>query len=269
MKTLARRMFSKLKSMRGGQVNKLDCHQTYRGLVESCKRAHDTEQAMKLAVGGQFEAVGVLELETMKHFGLHADSYLIDVGCGSGRLAKPLSQYLTGRYLGIDIVPGLVDYARQSVGRPDWRFEVADGLSIPEEDGVADMVCFFSVFTHLLHEQSYVYLQEAKRVLKPGGKIVFSFLDFTIPGHWHVFEFNIGDLGVNSHSINMFLSKEAIQIWAGHLELEIQTIEDGDKSYVPLSKPVIFEDGMVVEKLGTIGQSVCMLLKQEHSQASQ
>jgi cyclopropane fatty-acyl-phospholipid synthase-like methyltransferase len=85
---------------------------------------------MKRAVGGEFEAVGALEVETLKYFGLQEDFYLLDIGCGSGRLAKPLSQFLKGKYLGIDIVPELVNYARQIVAHEDFRFEVAKGLSI-------------------------------------------------------------------------------------------------------------------------------------------
>jgi ubiquinone/menaquinone biosynthesis C-methylase UbiE len=98
---------------------------------------------MKLAVGGEFEAFGILERELLIQQGLKQDGYLIDVGCGSGRLAKPLSQYLTGKYLGIDVVPELVEYARKLVPQPDWRFEVAEGLRIPEKNNQADMVCFF------------------------------------------------------------------------------------------------------------------------------
>lgn len=265
MKTLVRAIYHKLRSNRANPtnnpINKLDFNTTYPRLVETLQQSRDQEQAMKMAVGGEFDALGFLELETLKYFGLKEDSYLIDVGCGSGRLAKPLSQYLTGRYLGTDVVPDLVNYARQIVERPDWRFEIATGLNIPEEDGVADMVCFFSVFTHLLHEQTYVYLQEAKRVLKPEGKIVFSFLDFTIPEHWHVFEFNIKDLKDNTHPLNMFISKDAIQVWAEHLGLKIQALEDGNKSYIPLSKPVVFENGSVIEGLGSVGQSLCVLQK--------
>ena len=261
MRTLARTMYRKLRSFQARRVNKLDFRASYSRLVKSLERTHDTDRAMELAVGGEFEAVGLLERETLKHFGLRADDYVIDVGCGSGRLAQPLSQYLTGRYLGIDIVPELVSHARRIGGRPDWRFEVAEGLSIPEKDEAADFVCFFSVFTHLLHEQTYVYLREAKRVLKPRGKIVFSYLDFTVPDHWNIFEFNIRDLGVNSHPLNMFVSKDAIRIWAEHLGLEVRAIEDGDKPFVPLSEPIVFESGSVVEKVGTIGQSVCVLQK--------
>ncbi len=276
MKNLARRIYYKLKSFRPTQINEPPTQinepltqinepllesSPYIKHVESLKKTYEIEQAMKLAVGGEFDAIGALELETLKHFDLKENAYLVDVGCGSGRLSKPLSPYLKGRYLGIDIVPDLVDYASRIVGRADWRFEVAEGLSIPEEDGAADMICFFSVFTHLLHEQTYVYLQEAKRVLKPEGKIVFSFLDFTIPGHWQVFQSTLKDIGVNSHPLNMFISKDAIKVWAERLDLQVQAIHDGDKPYVPLSEPIVLEDGGVVADLGSIGQSVCVLLK--------
>ncbi len=50
-------------------------------------------------------------------------------------------------------MPELIKYARRLVPRPDWRFETVNSLTIPEKDGQADIVCFFSVFTHLLHEQ--------------------------------------------------------------------------------------------------------------------
>jgi 2-polyprenyl-3-methyl-5-hydroxy-6-metoxy-1,4-benzoquinol methylase len=263
MKTFLSKVYQRLKPVQKTQIDKLDFQATYLELVKSLKQFHANSEAMKLAVGGEFEAIGFLEMEMLKHLGLQENAYLIDVGCGSGRLAQPLSAYLKGRYLGIDIVPQLVKYARESVDRSDWRFEIADGLSIPEGAGQADVVCFFSVFTHLLHEQTYVYLQEAKRVLKPGGKIVFSFLDFSVSSHWAVFESNLKYLKGESHPLNMFISKDAICVWAEHLGLQIQTIQNGDEPFVPLSKPVVFEDGSTMEGLGTLGQSVCVLTKGE------
>jgi len=261
VKSLARAAYHKLKAIRAIRINKFDFHDTYPRLVRSLKLSQGTDRAMQMAVGGEFEAIGVLELETLRHFGLHEDAYVIDIGCGSGRLAKPLSAYLKGAYLGIDIVPELVRYARRTVARPDWRFEVATGLRIPEQDARADLVCFFSVFTHLLHEQTFVYLEEARRVLKPGGTIVFSFLDFTVAGHWRIFESNITDLRMNSHPLNMFMSKDAIGVWAERLGMRVVALIDGDRPFVPLSRPVAFENGNVMETLGTIGQSVCVLEK--------
>lgn len=241
-------------------MRKLDFRSRYAGHVDALKKSLPVEQAMQQAIGGQFEAFGILERELLIQYGLRKDGYVVDVGCGSGRLAKPLSQYLSGKYLGIDIVPELCEYARQLVERPDWRFEVAEGLRIPEEDDTADMVCFFSVFTHLLHEQSYRYLQEAQRVLKPGGKIIFSFLEFAIPSHWAVFETMIPNRDESS-PLNMFMSRDGITAWARHLGLRIEALHDGDKPHIPLSHPVVLEDGSLIEEKGTLGQSVCVLVK--------
>ena len=242
-------------------TNKLDFRTTYTSVTRSLIAKHGLHQAVRLAIGGEFDSFGILEREILVQYGLQPDGYVVDVGCGSGRLAKPLAEYLTtGKYLGIDIVPELVDYARNLVVRPEWRFEVAEGLCIPDQDGQADMVCFFSVFTHLLHEQSYVYLQEAQRVLKPGGKIIFSFLDFAIPCHWAVFESNVRDIG-GEYPLNMFISREGIRAWAEHLNLEIEAFHDGDKPHIPLPHPITLEDGTVMQGQGNLGQSVCVLVK--------
>jgi SAM-dependent methyltransferase len=215
---------------------------------------------MHLAIGGEFEAFGILEREVLIQYGLKPDDYVIDVGCGSGRLAKPLSAYLTGRYLGIDIVPDLVDYARELVGRPDWRFEVATGLEIPEKNNRAQMVCFYSVFTHLLHEQSYAYLKDARRVLAPGGHVIISFLEFAIPSHWAVFNGMVADIG-GQQQLNVFMSRDGIQAWAEHLELEVVAIHDGDKPHIPLPHPVTTDNGTVMTGLGNVGQSIAVLRK--------
>lgn len=265
MRTFGRRVYDKLVREFGkskkNPTNKTNFLETYPRLVAALKRSHNYDEAMRMAVGPEFNAIGLLERETLIHFGLKKNDYLIDVGCGSGRLARPLMDYLNGKYLGTDVVPELVAYAQKNVQRADWRFEAVNGLRIPEEDGRADMVCFFSVLTHLLHEESYIYLRDAKRVLKQGGRIVFSFLDFTIPNHWPIFEYNVEDVGINFHPLNMFISKDAIEVWATHLDLEVISINDGNVPYVPLQTPIVLESGETVEGMGTIGQSVCVLAR--------
>lgn len=241
----------------------LTVQQAYKKLVKKLEGQHNKKEAMSLSVGGNFDAIGILERELLIQHGLMKDGYLIDVGCGSGRLAQALPEYLAGRYLGVDIVPDLVDHARSLADRPDWRFEVSDGLKIPAEENDADIVCFFSVFTHLLHEHSFEYLREAKRVLKPGGKIIFSFLEFQIPDLWQVFESTLTNAS-EEHPLAMFMSREAIEVWSHHLGLEVVSILDGNKPHIPLPHPVTFDDGTTIEgkgKLGPIGQSVCILAK--------
>lgn len=242
-------------------ATKTDFRKTHNRQFRILRNAYSLDEAARQAVGGDFDAIGLVLRETLIHHGLRKHDYLIDVGCGSGRLAKPLSEYLEGKYLGIDVVPELVDYARVMVQRSDWRFEIARGLTIPEQDQQADMVCFFSVFTHLLHEESYVYLREAKRVLRPGGKIVLSFLDFRLDGHWSIFEGNLEDVGIGSKPLNVFISADMLQAWARHLDLEVETIKDGDERYIPLSKPIKFDNGTTVEDLAAFGQSVCVMVR--------
>jgi len=242
---------------------KLDFVQSYNRLARDLGKQHDQNLAMSLGVGGNFDAVGILERELLIQHGLRPGDYLIDVGCGSGRLSKPLARYLSGKYLGIDVVADFIRHARKITGRPDWRFEVTKGSHIPEQDGQADMVCFFSVFTHLLHEQSYWYLHEAGRVLKPNGKIIFSFLEFKIPDQWAVFESTF-QKAYESHPLVIFMGRDAIEAWANHLDLKIDLIIDGNIPHIPIPHPLKFENGSVVEKtakLGPIGQSVCILSK--------
>ncbi len=120
-----------------------DLKGAYIAHVEMVKGIMSHEEAMQTAIGGGFDEIGRIETALLQTYGLEEDGYVIDVGCGSGRLAKPLSGYLKGTYLGIDLVPDLLEHARKITGRPDWRFEQIDHIGIPEADGRADMVVFF------------------------------------------------------------------------------------------------------------------------------
>jgi SAM-dependent methyltransferase len=231
----------------GKKISPFDLKAINVRFVELLKTEMAHDQAMELAIGGGFDAIGTTEAALLRHYGLPQDGHLVDVGCGSGRLARPMSQWLKGTYLGIDLVPDLVAHARKIAARPDWRFEVIDHIGIPEADGRADMVCFFSVLTHLLHEQSYWYLEEAKRVLKPGGRIVFSFLEFREPAHMKVFLDTVDAAKRKVEMpMNVFIDREAIGVWAKQLGMEIVEIRDG-------ADPVVPE--------GNLGQSTCVLAK--------
>ena len=220
--------------------------QAYTAQVERTASFVSVEEAMSTSIGGDFDYVGAVEVAVLKRYGLSPDHRLIDVGCGSGRLALPLSSYLQGPYSGFDIVDDLVAYAREAVRRPDWRFDTVQHIEIPEPDGCADMVCFFSVLTHLLHEQSYWYLEEARRVVKPGGTIVVSFLEFAEPVHWPVFSMLLANAKRPDYidPLSVFIERDALRVWAPHLGLEIVEMHDAAEEIA---------EGLY------LGQSLCVL----------
>lgn len=117
----------------------------------------------------------------------------LDVGCGCGKLARPLTGYLsaTGRYDGIDITPEVIDWCRQAYrDHSNFRFHLADLYSerynprgafkasnyrFPFPDDEFDLIFLGSVFTHMVPADTDNYLGEIARVLKPGGRCLATF----------------------------------------------------------------------------------------------
>src|SRR5882724_6967857 len=103
----------------------------YNALVKYLMRTQPRDKAMEIAIGHN-DSLGDVEFAILDHFGLRAENYLIDVGCGSGRLARRAAVLPGLRYLGTDVSQDLLDYARESCGRADFRFAAVDSVKIPE-----------------------------------------------------------------------------------------------------------------------------------------
>lgn len=217
------------------------------------------DEALRLAVGGEFEAVGKLEFYLLRSLGLRDGDLVVDVGCGSGRLARQLSTYKGIRYIGTDVVPRLLEAAKSISARSDWKFVLVNDISLPCGDGSADMVTFFSVLTHITHEESFRYFKEAARALKKGGRLVASFLEFRIPWHWDTFIESVQSEG--SAYLNQFIDRDGIAAWASHSGLLVESFFDGDKAHIPIPEEIRWENGMIMTNFGNLGQSVVVLRK--------
>jgi SAM-dependent methyltransferase len=143
---------------------------------------------------GDFAATGA---EFCDHFirlgGLAPYHAVLDVGCGIGRMARPLTQYLTsGTYEGFDIVPGGIRWCRRHITSryPNFIFSLADirnpeynprghvaasEYRFPYDDGRFHFAFLTSVFTHMRPPEMSHYLEELRRVLAPGGKCLATF----------------------------------------------------------------------------------------------
>lgn len=153
------------------------------------------------------------------------DSHIVEIGCGYGRKPQHLRNFtlagerFAGRYVGIDIDPELLAYARSHFPSDRFEFfqttqgsrtyagtsaEEGQPYSFPLSDSSQDFVFSTSLFTHLLAEQSENYLRESLRVLKPGGSIFMNYFCYdhmveqgALNGRW-TFRHQIGPARVES-----------------------------------------------------------------------
>jgi SAM-dependent methyltransferase len=216
------------------------------------------EDAIRLSVGGSWDAAAALEVGALRLAGIEDDHDLVDVGCGAGRLAERLRRTHRARYLGTDVIPELLDHARHLA--PEWEFRLVESCTIPWPDRSADAVCFFSVITHLPHEASYAYLHEAARVLRPGGRIVLSFLEFAEPDHWTIFEPMVHSLETRGIH-NQFVHRDDLLRWSAHVGLRVERFIGGSEAVVPIDGRHVMDDGRVLEPPAPFIQSLAVLRK--------
>ncbi|SCB41725.1 Ubiquinone/menaquinone biosynthesis C-methylase UbiE [Rhizobium miluonense] len=183
---------------------------------------------MSIAVGGNYDTIGNIASQVVVYAGAKDGDAIFDFGCGSGRVASHLSKRVDiKRFLGTDVVQSLLDYAATKTPE-HFAFVKHQQLSVPAEDGSFDLAYAFSVFTHLLQAEIYLYLQDIARVLKPGGTFVFSFLELAEEGHWHVFQSTVATLAAKQPShLNMFTERNQLAIWAAHAGFDVVEFIDG------------------------------------------
>jgi SAM-dependent methyltransferase len=152
-------------------------------------------RALQRFVGGGYKGVGAEFFGYLVDLcGLQPSDAVLDVGCGSGRIAQPLTGYLNteGRYAGFDISRKAIAWCQENISRshPNFDFEVADiqnsiynpkgkyqslDFSFPYPDASFDVAFDVSVFTHMFPPDVEHYMHEIARVLKPGGRCLSTF----------------------------------------------------------------------------------------------
>jgi len=137
---------------------------------------------------GDFLAQGNRYLKFFTELGgLAPEHHVLDIGCGIGRMAIPLTKYLNekGSYDGFDIVKKGIDWCNINISSHYKNFsftcvdlkndlyksegDKASHFVFPYADNSFDFIILTSVFTHMMPDEIKQYCAEISRVLKKGG----------------------------------------------------------------------------------------------------
>lgn len=164
--------------------------------------------------GRQFYKTGQFFLNILKnHAGVNPHSKILEIGCGCGRAAIALSEYLdNGNYTGMDIEVVSLQACRknQVLIEKKYHFDLMDIYSqeynpkgkimasnykFPYPELCFDVVFMTSVFTHMLPDTVTNYIKEIGRMLKHGGRCLFTtfVMDAGIEGYGIAFPYHFDD----------------------------------------------------------------------------
>jgi ubiquinone/menaquinone biosynthesis C-methylase UbiE len=142
----------------------------------------------------------------------------LEIGSGTGYIMEALHRYAARRGIkaeitGLDISESMIAKAVErlgsKVGKYDFSFVSYDGLNVPFENNQFDFIYSVATLQHIPKAHVYNLMFEIKRILKPDGFAVLSFLPFSLiprqekhwpwereiaqqvgripSGHWHFF----------------------------------------------------------------------------------
>jgi SAM-dependent methyltransferase len=144
--------------------------------------------------GGNPELVAAEIVSVLaRHVDLGAKRSVLDVGCGCGRIATGLTQLLdeNSDYIGVDILPGLVEFGRKFITPryPRFKFLLLDEGNFTYDTlrpkgsavdiaklwqaapaGSVDLAISISLFTHLDFAAAVDVLKNISRLLATGGQ---------------------------------------------------------------------------------------------------
>lgn len=124
--------------------------------------------------------------------GLTSHDAVLDVGCGSGRVALALQSFLsrTGRYVGFDVNKACIQWCQSNIAARDRRFtflhydlssdsynpkgKIAPSTHNFPDQQVFDLALLSSVITHMYPDEIENYVRNLVDVLLPDGRALIS-----------------------------------------------------------------------------------------------
>ena len=119
-----------------------------------------------------------------------ADSRILDMGCGT-KFTQAILEYdiPIGEYIGVDVYGEMIDFLSDSTDDPRLSFfqinshndmyntdgeKISEDTRLPIDEFSCDIICLYSVFTHLAPSDYGSMLKLMRRYAKEGSQLIFS-----------------------------------------------------------------------------------------------
>lgn len=219
---------------------------------------------------GSYDAAAVLQREVGNRLQERLDliklapSRILDLGCGTGVMSRELTRrYKKAEVIGLDLAPAMLAQARRRKG---WfskqRFVCADAERLPLADDSVDMI--LSNLTIQWCSDLDTLFAECRRVLRPGGMLMFSTLGpdtlkelraswQAVDGYSHVNAFidmhDIGDAMVRSRLADPVMDVETITMTYGDVMALMRDLKQIGAHNVTAGRPAGMTGRQRIERL--------------------
>lgn len=171
-------------------------------------------QIINMQTSEGFLLQGINEVNKLRDLaGLNKNSRLLDLGCGKSRVGFGIKYSFTTEriadYHGVDIQEHPIKWAQDHLDEPGFRFTFVNLYhphynpngerknTIPAEDNSVDIVCAYSVFSHMSDSDASEYLKLINKVLVENGKAyITAYVEENVPD-WEENPYGYGMQGLD------------------------------------------------------------------------
>ena len=156
------------------------------------------------------------------------DDRILDLGCGLGRVGRQLAPHCA-QWVGVDISGDMIRHARermQDIENVTFQQLESSSLDMFPSDSF-DKAYSTAVLCHMDNEDLFLYLEELRRVLKPGGLVYVDTWNLAHPTGWKrwLYEVRFWQRGSQSErkdvARNQFCTPDELRLYARHAGLEV------------------------------------------------
>ena len=174
-----------------------------------------------------FEEAGRRDAERV---GRHATpgAHVLNIGCGIGRVEKYLAPRVAEMHA-VDISGEMIRRARVRLsGLPNVFVREVSPIEFlaAYPDDRFDLVFSLLVLQHLEKEDAFLYLEDARRVLRPGGVLFVQFPNFRSPEYTRSFREALRSRHRSPGRVRPY-TEEEVRHWMGMLNFAVEELAIG------------------------------------------